>query len=117
MNACVYDGISNDWGGYYNTDQHPSCSFLKTTSLSGCAESSSSSEDLSSSSQGEEDLSGCSSASEENYSSEALRPCTDEDGPCFDDDGICSEDMSSSSSVDKYGSPDLRQRMFLVSIV
>ena len=106
-NNCVYDGISNDWGGYYNTDQHPSCSPLKSTSLPGCAESSSSeivesssSEVIeSSSSEYEEDESSSSyaisSSSEEDVESSSSEEEIDSSSSEDDDD----DDESSSSSV------------------
>ncbi len=78
-NNCVYDGISNDWGGYYNTDQHPSCNPLKNTSLPGCAESSSSeivessSSDVAESSSSEEIVS--SSSEDESSSSSGDEEC------------------------------------------
>ena len=84
-NNCVYDGISNDWGGYYNTDQHPSCSPLKSTSLPGCAESSSS--------VGEDEQS---SSSEAPVSSEAESSSSEEDV----ESSSSEEEIDSSSSED-----------------
>ena len=86
MNNCVYDGISNDWGGYYNTDQHPSCSLLKSTSLPGCAESSSSETVESSSSEFAESSSSeeidSSSSEDENSSSSGGEECGTGTGHC-----------------------------------
>ena len=87
MNNCVYDGISNDWGGYYNTDQHPSCSPLKNTSLPGCAESSSSETVESSSSEvvessSSEEIDSSSSDGDENSSSSDGEECGTGTGHC-----------------------------------
>ena len=91
MNTCVYNGIANDWGGYYNTDQHPSCSFLKSTSLPGCAESSSS--------VGEDEQS---SSSETPVSSEAESSSSEEEelesSSSGEIDSLSSEDEDYSSS-------------------
>ncbi|WP_300189883.1 hypothetical protein [Fibrobacter sp.] len=92
MNKCVYDGISNDWGGYYNTDQHPSCSLLKSTSLPGCSESSSSQDDESSSSK------ELSSSSEESSSS-VEESSSSEDG---EESSSSEENIESSSSEECY---------------
>ena len=101
MNACVYDGIFNDWGGYYNVDQHPSCSPLKNTSLSGCAESSSSQIMESSSSEEQSSSSNENSNSlEESSSSEDLDFSSSSEGDCDEDDpyGCSSASEESSSS-------------------
>ena len=101
MNACVYDGIFNDWGGYYNVDQHPSCSPLKNTSLSGCAESSSSQIMESSSSEEQSSSSNENSNSlEESSSSEDLDFSSSSEGDCGEDDpyGCSSASEESSSS-------------------
>ena len=87
MNNCVYDGISNDWGGYYNTDQHPSCSPLKSTSLPGCAESSSSETVESSSSEvvessSSEEIDSSSSDDDESSSSSGGEECGTGTGHC-----------------------------------
>ena len=95
MNECVYDGISNDWGGYYNTDQHPSCSPLKSTSLPGCSESSSSQDDESSSS---EEL----SSSSEESSSSVEESSSSED----DEESSSSEENIESSSSEECYDPD-----------
>ena len=86
MNNCVYDGMSNEWGGYYNTDQHPSCSLLKSTSRPGCAESSSSETVESSSSEFAESSSSekidSSSSEDENSSSSDGEECGTGTGHC-----------------------------------
>ena len=86
MNNCVYDGMSNEWGGYYNTNQHPSCSLLKSTSLPGCAESSSSETVESSSSEFAESSSSekidSSSSEDENSSSSDGEECGTGTGHC-----------------------------------
>ena len=101
-NNCMYDGISHKWGGYYNTDQHPSCDPMKNTSLPGCAESSSSetiesssSEKLSSSSKESSSSMGESSSSiEQLSSSEEIDSSSSEND---DDESSSSSDESSSS--------------------
>ena len=78
--------MSNEWGGYYNTDQHPSCSLLKSTSLPGCAESSSSETVESSSSEFAESSSSekidSSSSEDENSSSSDGEECGTGTGHC-----------------------------------
>lgn len=111
MNNCVYDGFSNDWGGYYNTDQHPSCSPLKNTSLPGCSESSSSEAVESSSSEYIESSSSEdpeSSSSEEKIDSSSSEDDGDEsssssgDEECGTGTGHCPY-SSSSSKIGPYG--------------
>ena len=103
MNECVYVGGSNEWGGYYNTDQHPSCSPLKSTSLPGCAESSSSQVEESSSSIAPSSSSEAPVSSEAESSSsgdvEESSSSVDVDPSSSDgeDDGSSSSEESSSS--------------------
>ena len=105
MNNCVYDAISNDWGGYYNTDQHPSCSPLKSTSLPGCAESSSSQVEESSSSialsSSSESTKSSSSETESSSSEDDAESSSsvdvDPSSSDGEDDGSSSSEESSSS--------------------
>lgn len=105
MNECVYVGGSNEWGGYYNTDQHPSCSPLKSTSLPGCAESSSSQVEESSSSialsSSSESIKSSSSEAESSSSEDdaGSSSSVDVDPSSSDgeDDGSSSSEESSSS--------------------
>ena len=108
MNECVYVGGSNEWGGYYNTDQHPSCSPLKSTSLPGCAESSSSQVEESSSSialsSSSESTKSSSSEPESSSSEDDAESSSSEDvdPSSSEDDGYSSSSEESSSSFEVF---------------